>query len=72
MLKDNQKIKKPDKYVTYLDENNLYGWPMSQYLPYGGEFIWLNQKEIDKLLLNSIGENSSIEYILEVDLEYLD
>ena len=63
--------KKPSKYITYLDANNLYGWAMSQYLPYG-EFRWLNQKEIDKFCLNSIGKNSSIGYILEVDLEYPD
>ena len=42
---------------------------MSLYLPYS-EFQWLNQKEIDKICLNTIGENSSIGYILEVDLEY--
>ena len=44
---------------------------MSQYLPYS-EFKWLNQKEIDKLLLNSIGENSSDRDILEVGLKYPD
>ena len=27
--------------ITYLDENNLYGWAMSQYLLYRG-FKWLN------------------------------
>ena len=42
---------------------------MIQYLPYG-EFKWLSKKEIDKFDLNSIGENRSIGYILEVDLEY--
>ena len=42
---------------------------MSQYLPYSG-FKWLNQKEIIGFCLNSISENSSIGYILEVDLEY--
>ena len=42
---------------------------MIQYLPYGG-FRWLPKKEIDKSDLNSIKENSSIGYILEVDLEY--
>ena len=40
-------------------------------MPYGG-FKWLNQKEIDKSCLNSISENSSDGYILEVDLEYSD
>ena len=44
---------------------------MSQCLPHSG-FKWLNQKEIDKFYLNSIGENSSIDYVLEVDLEYSD
>ena len=42
---------------------------MSQYLPNSG-FKWLNRKEIDKFCLNSIDKNSSIGYILEVDLEY--
>ena len=23
-------------YIIYLDTNNLYGWGMIQYLPYGG------------------------------------
>ena len=27
------------KFVMYLDANNLYGWEMSQYLPYSG-FRW--------------------------------
>ena len=44
---------------------------MIQYLPHG-EFKWLSKKEIDKFDLSSIGENSSIGYISEVDLEYLD
>ena len=67
---------KESKYIMYLDVNNLYGWTMSQYLPYSG-FKWLNQKEIDNFCLNSveynfIEENSSDAYILEVDLEYPD
>ena len=42
---------------------------MSQYFPYG-TFKWLNQKEIREIYLNSFSVNSSIGYILEVDLEY--
>ena len=51
--------KKPSKYIINLDENNLYDWAMSQYLPYSG-FKWLSLKEIDKFCLNSIDENSFI------------
>ena len=43
---------------------------MKQTLPYGG-FDLLNKQEINELDLDSISENSSIGYFLEVDLEYL-
>ena len=55
----------------YLDENNLYGGAMSQYLPYS-RFKWLNQKEISDFCSNFVSENSLIGYIFEVDLEYPD
>ena len=64
-----QNNNKPSRYIRYLGANNVYGWAMSQYLPYSG-FKWLNQKEIDKFCLNLIDENSLIGYILEFDLEY--
>ena len=41
--------------------NNLYGWAMSSYLPYGG-FKWL--KNIDNFNVNSVSEDSPIGYIL--------
>ena len=49
---------------------------VEQYWPYG-DLKWLNQKEIDKFNVNSIEcnsieENNSNGYILEVDLEYSD
>ena len=59
------------KFIMYLDANNLYGWAMSQYLPYS-EFKWSNKKEISKFCSNSISENSFVRYILEVNLEYPD
>ena len=42
---------------------------MNQPLPYG-EFDWLSEKEVSRFDLDSISENSSIGYFLEVDLEY--
>ena len=51
-------------FIEYLDKNNLYGWAMSGYLPYGG-FKWL--KNVDNFDVNSIRGNSSTGYI---DLEY--
>ena len=60
--------KKPLKFITYLDMNNLCGWKMSRYLPYGG-FKWL--KNVDGFDVNSISEKSPIGVILlEVNLEY--
>ena len=60
--------KKPT-FITYLDKSNLYGWTMSEYLPYE-KFKWL--KNVDGFDVNSINEKSEIGYFLEVDLEYPD
>ena len=58
-------------FIIYLDANDLYGWVMSKYLPYGA-FKWLSQEEIKNFDVNSINENSLDGYVLEVDLEYPD
>ena len=60
---------KPLKYISYLEMDNLYGWAMTRYLPYGG-FKWL--KNVDEFDVNSISEKNPIGHILEVDLEYPD
>ena len=59
--------KKPSTFISYLHMNNLYGWAMNEYLPYG-RFEWL--ENIDKFDIMSINDKSSIGYFLEVDLEY--
>ena len=61
--------KKPSTFISYLDMNNLYGWAMSEYLPYE-VFEWL--KNVDEFDVISISEKSPIGYFLEVDLEYPD
>ncbi|XP_035216330.1 uncharacterized protein LOC118189772, partial [Stegodyphus dumicola] len=59
----------PESYIMYLDANNLYGWAMSQALPYG-EFEWISAEAVTPEWILSISENSTEGYILEVDLEY--
>ena len=56
-------------FITYLDKNNLYGWAMSECLPYS-ESEWL--KSVDELDVMSINKKSDAGYILEVDLKYSD
>ena len=63
----NYDLTKPSMYIEYLDMNNLHGWAMSGYLPYGG-FKWL--KSVDNSDVNSINEKSPVGYILNVDLKY--
>lgn len=60
---------KPPEVLVYLDANNLYGWAMYQYLPYGG-FKWLRRDEIAKFDLSNVSDTSSRGYILEVDIKY--
>ena len=48
--------------------NNLYGWAMSEYLPY--DFKWL--KNVDEFDVMSISEKNPIGYFLDVDLKYPD
>ena len=62
-------------YIMYLDANNLYGWAMSQPLPYK-DFKWVDCEKINKTPkewiqhLNTIYKMNVKGYILEVDLEY--
>ena len=65
----NYNPKKSSKFIIYLDLNNLYGWSMSEYLPYEG-FKWL--RNVDGFDMMLIGKESKTGYILEVDLEYPD
>lgn len=58
-----------DKYISYMDENNLYGWAMSQPLPLSG-FKFLSESEFSVIDFYKIPDDGDYGYILEVDLEY--
>ena len=58
---------KPSKYIQYLDANNLYGWAMSEKMPYK-DFKWVNVENAPPL--EKTTSNEDLGYILEVDLEY--
>ena len=49
-------LKSSQPFISYLDRNNLYGWAMSEYLPYKG-FEWL--KNVGKFDVMSISEKKS-------------
>lgn len=60
---------KEEQHIMYLDANNLYGWAMSQPLPYG--FMrFLTEEEINQFNLQKIAIDAKEGYILEVDLDY--
>lgn len=62
-------IAEPNKYIMYLDANNLYGYA-SQCLPTGG-FRWMTEKQIQNVNLAACIEGRKTKgMILEVDLEY--
>jgi len=58
----------PTSYLQYYDVNNLYGWAMQQHLPYG-DFKLVNPNAMPKDFWR-VDDDSSIGYILEVDLAY--
>ena len=66
---NNYDPKKQPTFISYLDINNLYGWAMSECLPYE-RFKWL--KNIGKIDVMSINEKNLIGYFLKIDLEYSD
>ena len=51
----------PNKFISYLDANNLYGWAMCKPLPTKG-FRWMEKEELKNW--------ESMPCILEVDLTY--
>lgn len=61
----------PQCFIAYLDCNNLYGYSMSQYLPYSS-FRFLTDKELVNFDVKAVGDQAEWGFILEVDLLYPD
>ena len=59
----------PTSYIIYLDANNLYGWAMSQYLPFRG-FHWLKAKEWKEIDWTAQQDAQPLGYFIECDLLY--
>ena len=60
---------KAENNIYYHDMNNLNGYAMSEYLPYGGfKWVKVNNKVVNRIINKSA--NSKHGYFLEVDLDY--
>ena len=68
-LHDSYEPSQPTTYLAYLDANTLYGWGMSEPLPYAN-FHRLSADEINNINIQKLSDTSKEGYILEVDLEY--
>ena len=64
-----------NKKIFYLDAIKLYGWAMSESLPYDETEMWHGQVDHYKNKLEEIlntSDDSDIGYFLEFDLRYSD
>ena len=59
---------KPSTFITYLDKNDLFGWSVSEYLPYK-KFEWL--ENIDEFNVMTINEKSVQDIFLKLILNIL-
>jgi len=58
-----------NKYLSDYDLNNLYGWAMSQPLPYK-DFKWMSTTDMTDFDIHNFPINSKNGYFLEADLIY--
>ena len=63
---------KESSYIRYWNENNLYGWAMSQKLPVNN-FQWIKDtSQFNEDFIKNYNEESDEGYFLEVDVHYLE
>ena len=64
---ENYDPNKESNYIMYLDANNLYGWAMSQFLPY--DDVKINTEITIDEILNTPDENET-GYVIECDSHF--
>ncbi|KAL4098768.1 hypothetical protein QTP88_023307 [Uroleucon formosanum] len=60
---------KPDSWIIYQDCNNLYGWAMSEYMPYG-DFKWVKPELEGLNVFQLLTPTSNMGRVYEVDVSY--
>ena len=68
-LVESYDVAKPTNHLIYWDANNLYGWAMSQPLPYDS-LRWLDDDDVDRLDVVNVPVDADEGYFLEVHLHY--
>ena len=66
-MSEGYNVDEDEKYLMYYDVNNLYGWAMTESLPYGG-FEWVKNENEPNFF--NIPDKCDFGYFVEVDLEY--
>ena len=61
---------KGSTYVQYWDVNNIYGWAMSQKLPVNNSKWVRDISEFNEDFIKNYNDESSEQYLLEVDVQY--
>ena len=59
----------PTSHIMYWDANNLYGWAMSQHLPYD-EFRWMDEADYKDINWKNVPDDGLTGFIVECDLDY--
>ena len=69
VMGDRYVISEENKKILYVDANNLYGWAMSEPLPYD-EIKFDNIVRVEDIL--NTPDDNDIGYFVEVNLKYPD
>lgn len=65
------KPEEPSSYILYLDANNLYGWAMSEPLPFD-EFVWISAEECESIDWRMQTDDQEYGFFVECDFHYPD